>query len=348
MSIRKPVLAGCVVAAALCASGSAFADSSVELYGQVDAWMGAQKNPGAYDRSWTQGGGGMSTSYWGLKGSEDLSGGLKTVFALEDFYRPQTGSMGRYTGDAMFSRNAYVGLQSDALGKVTIGRLTTPYFVSAILFNPFVDSYTFSPMVFHTYMGMSGQGVVGDSGWNQSVMYSTPSVHGLSANVIYGFSGAPNHSGQNKWGANALYFHGPFSATVAYQQVDFDSTPGDLDSLAPGFRRQQAAQAGAAYDFGFAKLFAQYQYIRNVVSGGDVTMNGGQAGVSVPLGNGKVMASYAYTASSGASDVKRNTWALGYDYTLSKRTDVYAAYFSDKVSDLSRGDTFGVGIRSKF
>ena len=46
--------------------------------------------------------------------------------------------------------------------------------------------------------------------------------------------------------------------------------------------------------------------------------------------------------------MKRNTWAVGYDYSLSKRTDVYAAYMRDKVTSLSSADTFGVGIRAKF
>ena len=71
-------------------------------------------------------------------------------------------------------------------------------------------------------------------------------------------------------------------------------------------------------------------------------------GVSVPVGPGSILASYAYTKTSGAADVKRNTWAVGYDYSLSKRTDVYAAYMRDKVTNLSSADTFGVGIRAKF
>lgn len=130
-----------------------------------------------------------------------------------------------------------------------------------------------------------------------------------------------------------MYFNGPFAATVAYQQVKFDSQPDDLAGMT-GFRSQQAVQLGATYDLYVVKLFGQYQYIRNNIAGGGVSENGGQLGVSVPLGNGSVLASYAYTKSSGASNVNRKTWALGYDYPLSKRTDVYAAYMNDKVSTL--------------
>lgn len=348
MAFRKSGLAGMMLLAAISAGNAAYAESGVQLYGQVDAWAGAQKMPGDADRTWVQGGGGMSTSYWGMKGTEDLGNGVSAIFKLEDFFRPQTGQAGRFDGDHFFSRNAYVGLQSDALGTVKMGRLTPPYFVSTILFNPLGDSYTFSPMVFHTYMGVDGQGITGDSGWDHAVMYTTPDFKGLSANLIYGFGNDPEHPGQNKWGANVLYFHGPLSATLAYQQVQFNNTPGDLDSITPGFRNQRALQLGVAYDLDVVKLFGQYQYIRNTIDGGNVSMNGGQVGASVPVGRGKVLVSYAYTHNTGASDATRNTWTLGYDYNLSKRTDVYVAYMSDHASDLSSGSSYGVGMRVLF
>lgn len=339
-------LAGALIAAT--SAGSALAQSSVMLYGQVDAWAGAIKTPGQSGTAWTQGGGGMSTSYWGMKGTEDLGNGLKAVFKIEGFFLPQNGQYGRFTGDTTFSRNAYVGLQSDTLGTLTMGRETTPYFVSTILFNPFIDSYTFGPMIYQTFMGASGQGIVGDSGWSNAVAYTTPDFRGLTANLAYAFGNKAGQAGQNKWGGNLLYFHGPFSATLAYQQVKFDNTPGDLNSEIPGFSSQRALQLGAAYDFRFVKLYGQYQYIKDTITGGNISMNGGQLGVSVPLGTGSVLASYAYAKSTGASDTRRNSWALGYDYPFSKRTDVYAAYFGDHISGLSSGRTYGVGIRTHF
>ncbi|ATG22157.1 porin [Ralstonia pickettii] len=349
----KLAAAGLTAAAGL-AAGAAQAQSSVTLYGQVDAWAGATKNLGASDRAWGVNSGGMSTSYWGMKGSEDLGNGLKAIFTLEAFFRPDTGKVGRFDGDHFFARNAFVGLQSNSWGSIKLGRNTPPYFVSTILFNPFIDSYTFSPMVFHTYLGNGRtgtagiSGLVGDSGWDNSIMYSTPDFNGLTGNFIYGAGEQAGHNGQNKWGGNFLYFHGNFAATAAFQQVRFDASPGDLNALVTGFSRQTAAQLGATYDFGVVKLYGQYQYIKNTINTGDAKSNGGQLGVSIPVGPGSILASYAYTKTSGAVDVKRNTWAVGYDYSLSKRTDVYAAYFHDKVSDLSSADTFGVGIRAKF
>ncbi|WP_420992739.1 porin [Cupriavidus sp. 30B13] len=356
----KPALKLAAMAAAL-ASGAAMAQSSVTLYGQADMFVGGTKNVGSGDRAWVANSGGMQTSYWGIKGTEDLGGGTKAIFDLNGFFRTDNGRSGRFDGDSLFSRNAFVGLQNDKLGSVKLGRNTTPYFVSTILFNPLIDSYVFSPMVFHTYFGAStarvnDPGIVGDSGWNNSVLYSTPTIGGLTANVIYSFGEKVGSIGQNKWGGNLTYFNGPIAATLAFQQVKFDSTPGDITAstspLLAGFSKQNAVQAGLSYDFQVVKVFAQGQYIKTDIDNnpnGDIKHYNGQVGVSVPIGAGSVLASYAYDKTKNSvADFKRNTVAVAYDYNLSKRTDVYAAYFYDRITDLSHGDTFGVGVRHKF
>jgi predicted porin len=353
----KVALAATTCGAAL-AAGSAYAQSGVQLYGQVDEWVGSQKFPGG-KRAWEVAGGGMSTSYWGLKGSEDLGNNVKTIFALETFFRAQNGQSGRFQGDTFFARNAYVGIESP-YGTFTLGRRTTQLFVSTILFNPFVDSYQFSPMVYHTYLGTgtfpkytTDQGVVGDSGWSNAVGYASPSFSGLSGSVMYAPGNQAGAGGQHKDSAQLLYFNGPIAATAVYQYVNYNvvsgdfSTPGSASTI-PGLRSQSVGQLGLTYDFKVIKLYGQYMYTRNEVSTGNYSVNTGQLGVTVPAGPGTVMASYAYSRDSGGSEQKRNTWALGYDYPLSKRTDVYAAYMYDRLSGQSSGDTFGVGIRAKF
>ena len=341
----------------LCAS-AAHAQSSVQLYGQVDAWIGSQKFPGA-QRAWEVGGGGMSTSYWGLKGAEDLGGGTRAIFALESFFRPQNGGAGRFTGDTFFARNAYVGAESP-YGTLSVGRLTTQLFISTILFNPFGDSYQFSPMIYHTYLGTgtfpvyaTDQGVVGDSGWSNAVEYLTPNFSGLTGGAMYSFGNAAGNGGQHKDSAQVLYFGAAFSATVAYQYANYSNVAGDFanpnsSGVVPGLRSQSVAQAGVAYDFRLVKLYLQYMFTHNSLDVGSYHVNTGQAGVSVPLGDGSVLASYAYSRDSGGMQQSRNTWAVGYDYLLSKRTDIYVAYMNDKLSGQSVGDTFGVGVRAKF
>ncbi|MDE1142270.1 MAG: porin [Paraburkholderia tropica] len=362
-ALRTPLrtsLKACAIAAVLAgASSSAFAQSSVQLYGQVDEWVGATRFPGS-QTAWNVGGGGMSTSYWGLKGSEDLGGGYKAIFALESFFRAQNGQDGRFSGDTFFARNAYVGLESP-YGTFTAGRLTTQLFVSTILFNPFIDSYTFSPMVYHVYLGLStyptyttDQGVVGDSGWNNAVQYSTPNFNGLSGSVMYALGNQAGDNGKKKWSAQALYFHGPFAATAVYQYVNFNSTPGDIGSIVSGeativgLRSQGVAQVGLSYDLKYVKFFGQYMYTNNNSDISSWHVNTAQGGVSVPAGPGTVMASYAYSRDSGGLNQTHNTAAVGYDYPLSKRTDVYAAYMYDHYDNMSSGMTYGVGLRAKF
>ncbi|CAG9179410.1 porin [Cupriavidus pinatubonensis] len=354
----KPALKLAAVAATLL-SGAAMAQSSVTLYGQADMFVGGFKDVGGADRAWVANSGGMQTSYWGIKGTEDLGSGNKAIFDLNGFFRTDSGSMGRFNGDSMFSRNAYVGLQNDKYGTVKLGRNTTPYFISTILFNPLVDSYVFSPAIFHTYLvsavpgKLNDPGIIGDSGWNNSVLYSTPNFGGLTANVIYSFGEQPGKTSENKWGGNLMYFNGPFAATLAYQQVKFNIQPvGDL-GVPTGFDRQDAVQGGITYDFQVVKLFAQAQYIKTRINGagngGDLKHTNGQIGASVPVGAGNVLVSYSYDKTKNdVTDFKRNTAAIAYDYNLSKRTDVYAAYYYDKRNDAEHGDTFGVGMRHKF
>ncbi|RFU45318.1 porin [Paraburkholderia sp. DHOC27] len=335
------------------AASAAFAQSSVQLYGQVDEWVGAQKLPGNAN-AWSVSGGGMSTSYWGMKGAEDLGGNYRAIFALEAFFLAQNGQAGRFPGDTFFSRDAYVGIESP-YGTLTAGRVTTPLFVSTILFNPFADSYVFSPMVNHVYLGLgtgpaytTDQGVIGDSGWSNALQYSTPVLNGFTGNATYALGNTAGDNAAKRWSVQGLYFNGPFSATGVYQYTNFNNNPQDLDQLVPGMKSQSVAQLGLSYDLKFVKFFGQYMFTMNDRNGGDWHVNTAQGGVSVPAGPGSVLASYAWSRDSGGLDQTRRTWALGYDYPFSKRTDVYAAYMNDHITGQSGGDTYGVGLRTKF
>ena len=121
----------------------------------------------------------MTTSYWGVGGTEDLGGGLKAVFAYEGFIRNDTGDLGRFNGDPAFARSTYVGL-AGGFGQVSLGRHTTPYFISTIVYNPFGDSFVFSPAVMHSYRGY----LLNDSGWSNSISYGG-SFGPVRANLLY-------------------------------------------------------------------------------------------------------------------------------------------------------------------
>lgn len=339
------------------------ASNSLNIYGTADIWIGGSK-PIATKNSNKMQSGGMQTSYFGLSGSEDLGSNLKAVFALESYFRINTGEMGRYEGDDFFSRSAYVGLKGE-LGRLVVGRTTSPYFTSTALFNPLGASFAFSPAIFHSY-GPNGTRVsapiLGDSGWDQSALYTSPDLGGFSFNLQYGRGSAHKASGLNldkennaqKVGGNVIYSNGPFSATVALQRLNYAKNAGDLalklQDHTYKLNNQKALLAGAAYDFSSFKIYAQYQYIKNnALTGKNIKINGAQVGLKVPTGQvGNILASYAYAKTTGAIRQNRNTWAVAYQYPLSKSTEIYTAYLRDSVSHLEHGNNVGIGIKKTF
>ncbi|MFL9903599.1 porin [Paraburkholderia fungorum] len=329
----------------LLTAGQALAQSSVQLYGLIDVYAGAQRALGGQTAA-AMNSGGMTTSYWGIRGTEALGSGYSVLFELEAFMRPAIGAGGRSATDPFFGRNAYVGFGTP-YGQFLVGRNTTPYYISELNFNSFGASFGFSPVIVQTYKGLLGQGVVGDNDWNNSVLYNA-SVGDVTGSLIYGTANTPGHFGQNQWGGNLLYSHGPFGMTLAFQQVRYNETAFDLTTEIPGFSKQTALFTAASYDLKVAKFTASYQRVADTISTGDLTTQSGQIGVSVPLGSGYALASYMFAKTAGGVDPIRVTYSLGYDYLLSKRTDVYAVWMNDRATGYSSALNAGIGIRTRF
>jgi predicted porin len=328
---------------------AAHAQSSVQLYGLLDAFVGYKK-PMNGQSSVIAGNGGMTAPYFGLRGSEDIGGGTKVIFDLEGYFNVQNGSMGRtgFPHDGLFSRNAYVGA-SGQYGTATAGLIPPLLWFSTITFNPFWNSFVFSPIVLHSYVGVNGQGVFGNAGeWWNSVYYASPSFNGLVGRAMYSFGNDPGHLGQNKWSGQVSYNNGGFATSVVYQQIKYSLNAGDLGTVLPGLTTQSVANLGVSYDLNYVKLYGQYQHVWDSISNGDVGIDTGQVGFAIPVGIGRILGSDAYSKSTGHSSVYRNTWALSYDYPLSQRTDIYAAVLSDRASRMSSGTTIGGGLRTQF
>ena len=289
--------------------------------------------------------GGMTTSWFGFKGSEDLGGGLKANFLLTGFMRADTGTPGRFNGDPFFSRDALVSLSGD-FGAVTLGRTVAPNFVPTIMMNPFGDSFTFSPLVLHQNIALfNSTGWAGtnpsDTGWSNQVIYSSPKVGGFNANLHYQFGEQQGQSSKNNVGLNVNYANGPLALTAFYEDVNMTNpTPSVLADSKKNW------MLGANYDAGFAKLFATYGQTSAKKS--DYKGKTASLGATIPLAaNSRILAGWAHTKLDN-SDMKRNTVSVGYNYDLSKRTDAYAIAMYDKVKTYSSGTSFGVGIRHRF
>ena len=309
------------------AAGAAHAQSNVQMYGLIDLSAGQSQAPGGVATKGIDSGK-MTTNYIGFKGSEDLGGGLSANFALEHFMRYDTGSAGRFDADAFWARNANVGLSGN-FGAVSLGRVTTSLFVQTLIFNPFGDSFGFSPSIRHYFT--SGT-TTGDTGWNDSVRYTSPRFGGATFSV----HGAPGEgNGGRNAGASVLYFSGAMAGGLAWQKVEKGATVQDTTSW----------QLAGSYDFKTAKLFAQHGSVKNDSTGRSYDITG--LGASMPVGGmGKLLAQWGQISPS--TGAKRTTVSLGYDHDLSKRTDLYGVYMSDKISGLSTGSNYGVGIRHRF
>ena len=339
---NKKLLA--LAALAACVAG-AHAQSSVTATGLVDMYVGSMKAPGDDGRTNVVGSGGMTTSWFGFKGTEDLGGGLKANFALTGFMRADTGTPGRFGGDNFWSRDALVSL-SGGFGAVTLGRTVAPNFIPTISMNPFGDSFTFSPLVLHQNVSLFNKSGwqssnPSDTGWSNQVIYSTPNVAGFSGNLHYQFGEQAGKGGKNNIGLNATYAHGPLAVTGFYETVDMSNpAPAVLDE------NHKNWMLGASYDLTVAKLYATYGQTTGKDT--DYKIKTASLGATVPLNaSSRILAGYAHSKLQD-SDAKRDTVSVGYNYDFSKRTDGYAIVMYDKVKSFGNGTSFGVGMRHRF
>jgi predicted porin len=174
-----------VALAVLAVSGVASAQSTVTVYGLVDAWVGTVKDNNLsrsgvnVPHPFSGSGGGLQTSRFGLKGSEDLGGGLKANFLLEAGFDPSTGVANNYTNPytgatstAIFGRQAWVGV-SGGFGELKLGKMWTPYDMVKGSGSANFDSLLFAPST-SVWASNSYQDRPGNS-----VYYETPNFGGF-------------------------------------------------------------------------------------------------------------------------------------------------------------------------
>jgi predicted porin len=329
---------------AACGAGiaaDAAAEDGVQVYGLVGTYVGSIKRSDSVGRVVQVGSGGLTTSYLGFHGAEDLGGGTRAIFQLETFFQPDTGGVGRSAADpGGFSRSGWVGLQG-TFGQLTIGRHTSPYYVAMQSVNPFGSSVVFSPLVVQSYVAAFNNTIIGDTVWNNAIQYVAPPVGDLSATAIYAPGEVTSNSSVRNYGLHLRYKHGPLAAVLSGQRVR-------TAAVAPS-TGQYAYLAGVSYDFSRVKLYGSAQTTDNAVTA--VKSRTYQAGASVPVTpEGAILFSWARTGIQNpkAATGAHNTAGLGYDYNLSRRTDVYLTYLYDHINGRPIGNSYATGIRHVF
>lgn len=320
-----------IALAVLAASGAAMAQSSVTLYGIADVWVGSTKS-GVNAKSVTQmGSGGFNGSRYGFKGSEDLGGGLKAVFKLEQGFDISTGG----ANPGAFNRQAFVGLEG-GFGSLTLGNVWSAMDDVIGAGNGAFDTGAFSPLY---SMSGSVHNTYQDRPRN-AIKYSSPSFGGLTAAVVYGLD---ENAAVKKdiVDFNVAYGAGPVGVSLAYQ-VQNDTV---------GTTNTELMLLNGSYDLGVAKLLATYGQVKT----GAAKSRDYQFGVDVPLSSAlSLSGSFAQTKDNAAlGDGKRTGYGIAAKYSLSKRTFTYAGLRNVDAKNragtkIGRDSVYAVGVQHSF
>lgn len=319
----------CLSATSL-SSVTAHAQSSVTLYGLIDVSTVYTTNQGG-GSSIAMASGTTRGSRFGLLGSEDLGGGTRAIFRLENGFDVTDGSLGQ--GGLMFGRQAYVGLENDRLGRLTFGR----QYESMVDYVAQLTAADWSVYMEHPGdMDLTNRGVR----VNNAVRYAN-SYGGFTGSAMYSFGGVAGSFGSNSmWSLGGSYADGPlyvgFGMTYARQPgnlspgtfwKDTNSAVGAYALAAHSFF---TVGGGASYQLGKTKLSADVTHVEYTegFEGQDVNfmnyeINGMyfftpalSAGLGVTYTDGSVDASGA--------DPRYVQYNAVLNYALSKRTQLYA------------------------
>lgn len=357
-------------------SQAAVAQSSVTLYGVIDEGLNYTSNVQTQNgtartgsKQFNLSSGVLSGSRWGMRGTEDLGGGLKAIFVLENGFDLNTGRLNQ--GGAEFGRQAYIGL-SNGLGTLTIGRQ------------------------YDSVVDYVGQLEAGDQ-WggylaahpddldnfnnanrvNNAIKYASPNFSGLTFGGLYSLGGVAGDFNRNQiWSVGANYTQGPLVLAAGFLAVrdpnfalfgnvpSSSTTGNNIGSQGPiqgspvisGFataKNYQVIGAAGAYAIGAATLGLTYSNVKfkdlgsvAVVTAGGTPAAPGYTG-NASFNNGEINfryqftpallagVAYDYTKGTGAAGQPGSTYhqgSIGADYFLSKRTDVYLVAVYQKAS----------------
>lgn len=329
-SFGGAAIVGCAMMA-----GSVHAQTTVTLYGIADANVRADHTSIGTLKS--VGSGGEQQSRWGLRGSEDLGGGLKAIFNFEqgidlgDNSDPQ-GNVTRTTpsspvsstGSRTFGRRAIVGLSDATWGEVRFGRDMTPYYLTWTAADPWGGGTVSSGYDY----------AIGNvSRFDNAIGYTSPTLAGFKGSVLLrtgeatattAAAGGPLDGG-DALSASLTYANGPVFAGASYLAV--------RPSAAASLRITRSGNLVATYDLGVVKLHALGFYTNAFNSNRYFTY---AFGVTVPIHAFKLIAVAARVDNRDAKGVldaagqpahfdDANVFGIGTRYTLSNRTDLYLA-----------------------
>jgi predicted porin len=337
--MKKSLIALAVMAAA----GAASAQSSVTLFGIVDATL-QWGRAGNADR-WQLGNSGYNSSRLGFRGTEDLGGGMSASFWLEATHNNDNGTGGatnvnnQTTGGALaglgggqgitFNRRSTVSLSS-GFGELRLGRDYTPQFFNLTVFDPFgtngvgttqtLNSIATIPTAVRASNSIGYFAPANLGGFYGQFQYYM-GENAENKQPVGAFAPLATEDDGRGWGLRVGYAAGPFNVALALSKTDYFGANGVTTT---GDVKQR--NVGGQWDFGVGRLMAHYAFDDIGTADGRGWLVGGL----IPVGPGEIRVSYSrYRLEVPAAvDPETRKFALGYVHNLSKRTAVYGTWAS--------------------
>jgi predicted porin len=332
-------------------AATAHAQSSVTLYGSLDAGVGYVSNlrGGAAfiaEQGTTQ------ADRWGLIGTEDLGGGLKALFRLEAGFSTISGAMS--SAGNLFNRDAYVGLSKSGVGTLTLGRQMDFHFE---MLGPLSTAQSLGDFSAFHVGNLDGLGGTVPVELSDTVKFRSATIDGLTFGALYGFPNTTSSTAGRTYSFGATYAYGPLSLAAAYSGYH-DRTLNLANglglaafegvNLASGasFVAQSMSNAGigGSYQFGRLQLHALATTAQIDHAGGKrryVAFDGGA--------NYQVTPEYLLGAGAWTATLAGQRWTqltVANVYSLSKQTQLYVDVMVEQASPGALADTLGIGASS--
>ncbi|MFM0698263.1 porin [Paraburkholderia sediminicola] len=336
----------CLAAAVLVSQAApTYAQSSVTLFGTIDAGVSYVSNEGGHGNAKFDDGI-FTPDLFGLRGSEDLGGGTHAIFQLVNQFSLGTGAT---IGDGLFARTAYVGLENPGFGTLTMGD-QYDFMPDALFFGgnePARDIgglYNFRNGPFQK-LALPGNPtgafdwdrVAGTQRVSNSVKYVSPSLAGANFGAMYAFGGVPGAIGANNAVSFSLnYAAGPFGAAAVYTNQKYGATAGSPATSVQNWG------VGAHYQIGDLSTSALFTTVRNSASDGAVWM--GELGGAWHLTEALLLgADYMYMKGNASLDNNHaHQVTTSLQYWLSKRTMVYVSGVWQRANNGAQAQINGV------
>jgi predicted porin len=319
-------------------STTAMAQSSVTLYGIIDAAVVHTTNQVGGSKI-AMDAGQLATSRWGMKGSEDLGGGLKANFGLEGTLVNDSGAAGN-----LFDRQATVGL-SGGFGSVNLGRqnilgvdsigLADPIGLAHAGTNPNVafsalNAGTLNTRLYYGEYGTSGAGKA-QLRQDNSIKYLTPVMSGFGGALMYGFGEQPGNSSASSYAGISGYYTAGAAGGVALAYAQLKNAADDSTLTQWG--------GGAKYSI-TPTLELRATYAQNEVDTTKRKIAVTGLGVNYTVMPALTLTgAYYNTKRSGDIAGKADQYIAMGKYALSKRTILYASLTHAKAGSAAAQDT---------